>query len=56
MQLMHRGLGPNHDLGGAVQENDKYGFDILIISGSYAGHTTDDGQRQESDISFIQMS
>ena len=24
----------------------KYGFDSLIISGSYGGHTTDDGQRQ----------
>ena len=30
------------DLGGTIQEHDsictKYGFDILIISGSYSGH------------------
>ena len=36
----------------------KYGFDILIISGSYGGHrrhTTDDGQRQGYGISSPQV-
>ena len=37
----------------------KYGFDILIISGSYGGHRrhmTHDGQRQRYGISFPQVS
>ena len=49
-------VGGRHQyLGGTIQEHDKhlpqYGFDSLIISGSYGGHrrhrrhTTDDSRR-----------